>query len=89
MSRRAANIVAELDLGRYSRGKRMYDSRILVVPVTRMNAQDVVRSWYKWEINRLKLGKWSKKLKEELDKLGFTYIGQCKSENKMNWACRY
>jgi hypothetical protein len=30
-------------------------------------------------MNNSKMGKWAKKLKEEIEKLGFACIGQCES----------
>lgn len=51
------------------------------------NVHYIVRNWYKWEMNNLKMDS-GKETKERGRNLGFQYIGHCESEKNVNWACR-
>jgi len=59
MSRCAANGVAELELGRYWRGKECISVKYWLY-LLHANVRYIVRNWYKWEVNNLKMDKWQR-----------------------------
>jgi hypothetical protein len=49
-----------------------------------MHSLEVVRPCYEWQINNLRVESWEMKLKEELEKIGLTYIWQSQAEINAN-----
>jgi hypothetical protein len=82
--RSAVNGVAELELGRNSRrGKVLCTTVMYWIRITHMDTSDLIREYYKWQINNLKAEGWARKLKAKLYKLGLTYIWQGQQENNI------
>jgi 1,2-phenylacetyl-CoA epoxidase catalytic subunit len=75
MPRSAANNVAELELGRGSRRGKVLNRIVKYwLRLLGMDSSELVKICYEWQMNNLKVDGWAKKLKEELDKMGLTYI---------------
>jgi hypothetical protein len=81
MPRLAANNVAELELGRVSRrGKVLNRIAKYWLRLLGMDSSELVKMCYEWQMNNLKVDGWAKKLKEELERMGLTYIWQNQTE---------
>jgi hypothetical protein len=81
MPRLAANNVAELEFGRVSRrGKVLIRITKYWLRLLGMDASELVKMCYEWQMNNLKLNGWAKKLKEELEKMGLAYT-ECPRRN--------
>jgi hypothetical protein len=77
MPRSAGNTVAELELGRDSRrGKVLCMTVKYWIRLLSMDSEETARVCYEWQLNNLKVDGWARKLKEELGKMGLTYIWQ-------------
>jgi hypothetical protein len=81
MPRLPANNVAELELGRVSRrGKVLNRNTKYWLRLLGMDSSEFVKMCYDWQMKNLKVDGWTKKLKEELEKMGLAYIWQNQTE---------
>jgi hypothetical protein len=77
--------MAELELGRNSRrGKVLSTIAKYWFLFLRMGSLEIERACYEWQINNLNVDGWGKKLKDELETVGFAYICQSQSEINVN-----
>jgi hypothetical protein len=56
-------------------GDAVHDCEVVVTSVD-TDAQETVKTSYKWQINNINLETWEVKLTEKVEKLGLAYIWQ-------------
>jgi hypothetical protein len=54
--------------------------------LTKTNKEELARGCYEWQKRKLKSESWTRKLREELDKIGLGYIWQDPQENSVSRA---
>jgi hypothetical protein len=65
----------------------MRDSEEFLVVVI-LDGVDRVRNFYEWQIDNLNMETWRKKLEDETENLGVSYIWHSQSENCINCVCK-
>jgi 1,2-phenylacetyl-CoA epoxidase catalytic subunit len=85
----AANWVAELELGRDSRRRKVMSTLVKYwQTILQMDKDDLVRLCHDWQINNAQYDGWAKKLVEDINKTGLRHIWRNPTENQRGTVCK-
>jgi hypothetical protein len=85
----AANGAAEIELSRESRREKIMSLTLKYWHgILRMDCHEVVKNCYVWQRDNIKFESWSKRVKEELEKIGLAFIWQNQGESYNDAICR-